>query len=313
MSIAKQQSRSLIIMRRVQLIAMFVLATSLCLTEAANHPIHCEKWQRNCQKYDQHCISEGSAEKRAWRSCCEPLKYESSGESSREINRTRNLPSQIYSIKLGTYSTTQAWCDMTTDGGGWMVILRRADGIESFDRFYDEYEEGFGDLENDFFYGLKVIHDLTSTGNYEMRIDLFNQSNYTESSAHAVYNSFRIGPKECNNSKAYKLYLDGFTSETLLNNLFAFNEQPFIAKKRNQEFNERSRCLKYGQSRGGWWYAQDGDSCLGSEGTGAVLTGSNHRVSWFDPNTVRGKRFYEKVELKIRQKNCLPSEPLSAL
>ena len=301
MSIAKQQSRSLMIMHRVQLIAMFILATLLCWTEGTHHPLHCAKWQSNCQKYDQHCTSVGSTEKRVWKSCCEPLTYESSGESSLEINRTRTLLSNIYSIKLGTYSTTQAWCDMTTDGGGWMIILRRADGIESFDKLYDEYEEGFGNLEHDFFYGLKVIRDLTSTETYEMRIDLFDQSNDTESSAHAVYKNFCIG---CNNSEGYKLYLDGFTSETLLDNLMVFNEQPFIARKRNQDYKQLSSCLTYGQSRGGWWYLQDGESCNGSEGTGAVLTGSNHKVSWYDPDTVRGKRFYEKVELKIRQKSC---------
>ena len=312
MSIAKQRSRSLVIMHRMQLMAMFILATLLCLTEATHHPVHCAKWQRYCHKYDKYCTSEGSAEKRVWKSCCEPLVYESSGDSSLEVNRTRNLPSNIYSIKLGTYSTTQAWCDMTTDGGGWMVILRRADGIESFDRFYDEYEEGFGNLEHDFFYGLKAIHDLTSTDQYEMRIDLF-KPNDTESSAHAVYRNFRIGPKESNNSEGYKLYLDGFTSETLLNNLLVFNEQPFIAKKRNQDYNKLSPCLTSGRSRGGWWYLQDGDSCNGIEGTGAVLTGPGNTMSWFDPNTVRGKIFFEKVELKIRQKSCLRSEHLSVL
>lgn len=314
MSMAKQQSKSSIFICRIQLIAMFITATSLCLIEATHHPIHCAKWQTNCHKYDRYCTSEGSTENRVWNSCCEPRKYESSGDSSIEINRTRNLPSDIYSIKLSTYGTTMAWCDMTTDGGGWMVILRRADGIESFDRFYDEYEEGFGNLDRDFFFGLKVIHDLTSRDTtYEMRIDLYDQSNDTESSAHVVYKTFSIGPKECDNRSncgGYRLHLDGFQPPEEQNNLAIFNKRPFIAKKRQQEYPEHHPCLQFGESRGGWWYLEEEEKCRGDIGKGAVFTGSNHRVSWFDPDTVRGKRFYEKVELKIRQNNCLVSDTL---
>ena len=51
----------------------------------------------------------------------------------------------------------QARCDMETDGGGWMVILRRkrdASPQVNFNCKWKEYENGFGDLNTEFWYGL---------------------------------------------------------------------------------------------------------------------------------------------------------------
>lgn len=48
-------------------------------------------------------------------------------------------------------STQLARCDMITDGGGWIVIQRRvAGGSVNFYRNWTEYENGFGDLDNEF-------------------------------------------------------------------------------------------------------------------------------------------------------------------
>ena len=44
-----------------------------------------------------------------------------------------------------------ARCDMVTDGGGWLVIQRRLPkGKVNFVRKWDDYENGFGDLEGEF-------------------------------------------------------------------------------------------------------------------------------------------------------------------
>ena len=53
-------------------------------------------------------------------------------------------------------TTLTARCDMTTDGGGWMVIQRRLpNGTVNFTRCWNDYENGFGDLDGEFWYGLK--------------------------------------------------------------------------------------------------------------------------------------------------------------
>ena len=61
-------------------------------------------------------------------------------------------------------TTVQGYCDTLTDGGGWLVIQRRKDGSEDFDRFWWEYEMVFGRLTGEFWFGLNALHCLTSQG-----------------------------------------------------------------------------------------------------------------------------------------------------
>ena len=43
-----------------------------------------------------------------------------------------------------------ARCDMTSDGGKWMVIQRRINGSVDFYLNWTDYVNGFGDLEGEF-------------------------------------------------------------------------------------------------------------------------------------------------------------------
>ena len=53
---------------------------------------------------------------------------------------------------------------MNSDNGGWMVVLRRdisvSPGVD-FDRTWKDYENRFGELETEFWYGLKEMHCQT--------------------------------------------------------------------------------------------------------------------------------------------------------
>ena len=70
-------------------------------------------------------------------------------------------------------ATNQAYCDMETDGGGWLVIQRRIEnGTVDFYRNWNDYVQGFGDLEGEFWYGLENC--LTTRDNVELRIELGN-------------------------------------------------------------------------------------------------------------------------------------------
>ncbi|GFO22108.1 endonuclease-reverse transcriptase [Plakobranchus ocellatus] len=79
-------------------------------------------------------------------------------------------------------------CDTITDGGGWIVIQRRITGNVDFYRNWVSYKKGFGSLNDDFWLGNDNIHAITSSGSYELRIDL----KYKGSSAFAHYSSFSI-------------------------------------------------------------------------------------------------------------------------
>ena len=63
-----------------------------------------------------------------------------------------------------TTARQTVYCDMETDGGGWIVIQRRnaSMGWVNFVRGWTDYKNGFGDLDGEFWIGLKQIHELTN-------------------------------------------------------------------------------------------------------------------------------------------------------
>jgi len=82
--------------------------------------------------------------------------------------------SGVYTIGkfCGVKSSTRVYCDTTSGGGGWTVIERRQDGSVDFtNRDWVEYEDGFGNLDGEFWLGLRSINCLTDFTNWELRID----------------------------------------------------------------------------------------------------------------------------------------------
>ena len=117
-------------------------------------------------------------------SCC---------EIKSDFKFSLQIASGIYNITNfcgSCKSVAQGYCDAKSDGGGWLVVQRRKDGSVSFDRGWVEYEEGFGDLNGEFWYGLQPLHCLTSQGQWELRIDL-THTNGTKTYLH--YKQFAIG------------------------------------------------------------------------------------------------------------------------
>lgn len=84
--------------------------------------------------------------------------------------------SGIYDLLRNDGSTYKAYCDQETDGGGWTMLQRRVDTKLSFRRTWVEYENGFGNLSNSFWLGLKMIHELTTREPVSFRVDLKNVS-----------------------------------------------------------------------------------------------------------------------------------------
>ncbi|CAC5378264.1 Fibrinogen-like protein 1,Fibrinogen-like protein A,Fibroleukin,Ryncolin-4 [Mytilus coruscus] len=112
--------------------------------------------------------------------------------------------SGVYIIYPDSVEGTLTYCDMTTDVGGWTVIHRRIDGTTNFDRNWNEYKEGFGDVEKEYWLGNKYLNILTSSGKYELRVDLVDTNN---KKTYAVYKTFVVGDE---NSK-FKLTIGDYT------------------------------------------------------------------------------------------------------
>ncbi len=102
--------------------------------------------------------------------------------------------SDVYTIQPDDDLPFQVYCDMDTDGGGWTVFQRRKDGSVDFYRGWLDYVRGFGNLNGEFWLGLRKIHRLTAlssaaAGN-ELRVDL---DDFERNSAYAKYDSFAVG------------------------------------------------------------------------------------------------------------------------
>jgi len=154
--------------------------------------------------------------------------------------------SGVYKINMGTFGTANVNCDMTTDDGGWIVVQRnRKNSQLSFNKNWREYEDGFGDLNNDFWAGLKLMNTLTQTGQWEMRVD-YQKNDKTMSNLH--YNQFSVGSA----SEEYPLTVGRFTGEGT--NLFSnhpLNGMKFSMLDNN---NDRWSSNCAASFKAGWWY-----------------------------------------------------------
>ena len=67
--------------------------------------------------------------------------------------------SGIYKILVEKYSNEPFYvaCDAETENGDWLIIQRRQDGSVDFYRDWVIYENDFGDIDGEFFYGFKKV------------------------------------------------------------------------------------------------------------------------------------------------------------
>ena len=166
---------------------------------------------------------------------------------------TTSLKSRVYNITNfcgDCAAVAEGYCDAVTDGGGWLVVQRRQDGSVDFDRIWTDYEEGFGSLTGEFWYGLRPLHCLTNQGQWKLRID-FTFTNGTKS--YVSYNNFAVGPA----NSQYQLSISEFTGITSEDPFSAqrLNGMKFTTKDRdNDQYGGNCAVSGNGKKDGGWWY-----------------------------------------------------------
>ena len=179
---------------------------------------------------------------------------------------------------------------MKTNGGGWTVFQRRVDGNTSFERGWDEYVRGFGDLKGSFWLGLDTIHHLTKNRNVTLRIDL---SNIKSMDGYAQYSEFTVKSKTTN----YEINFSGYEGDVgdgmSMSKGMAFS----TSDRDNDKFAEGSCAVAY---RGAWWYNQCSLVRLNSLFPGEGAT-DNHVMKWNSWN--EGNGTIEFSEIKLREEN----------
>ena len=125
-----------------------------------------------------------------------------------EVYQSGNKISGVYKIDPDGLGEFEVFCDQKTAGGGWTVFQRRQDGSVDFLRRWQDYKNGFGNLNGEFWLGLDKIHRLTVSGSYKLRVDLENIHGNT---AFAEYSSFAVSSERAK----YRLGLGSYSGKLL--------------------------------------------------------------------------------------------------
>ncbi|XP_038060757.1 ficolin-3-like [Patiria miniata] len=183
--------------------------------------------------------------------------------------------SGIYTIyPEGFGNCLRVYCDMETDGGGWIVFQRRQDGSVDFYRNWTEYQAGFGDLSGEFWLGNDNLVTLTSDnsqGTWELRVDL---EDWEGNRAWAKYSDFQISPGE------YNLNIGQYDASSTAgsDSLFYHRGRPFTTKDRDNDARSGSNCAQ--SLHGAWWF----NNCLHSDLNGRYYPDEhapyNEGVNW---------------------------------
>ena len=121
------------------------------------------------------------------------------------------------------------------------------DSLMNFNRNWTEYEEGFGDLNKEFWYGLAAISCLTQRGQWEMRVD-YQKNDKTWSYLH--YNQFSVGSA----SEEYPLTVGRFTG--VGTDWFNGKSRPHNGMKFStpDNDNDKSSGNCAASHKSGWWH-----------------------------------------------------------
>ncbi|XP_069800340.1 tenascin-X isoform X1 [Dendropsophus ebraccatus] len=175
------------------------------------------------------------------------------------------------------------FCDMESDGGGWMVFQRRVDGRTDFYRDWNDYRKGFGNMTAEFWLGNTALHQISSSGSYELRVDLRAGAE----SAFAVYDDFRVESEDNN----FRLRLGQYRGNAG-DSMSYHNNMIFSTRDRDAQKRILPCAMSY---RGAWWYR----NCHYANLNGLYNNNKDHQgVNW---KTWKGFEFsIPFTEMKMR-------------
>ncbi|OXA49480.1 Tenascin-R, partial [Folsomia candida] len=167
----------------------------------------------------------------------------------------------------------------------------------NFERNFTDYSYGFGLplYGQDFWIGLKTIHELTEAGYTQLRVDL---EDWEGNKAYATYETFKVGGPQ----DKYKLTVKGYNG-TAGDSLSRNAGKKFTTFDSDNDEHKVINCAS--QRRGGWWYWNCSESQLNSMyHTSRREEQPYTGIIWYH---WKGHEYsLKKVEMKIRK----PPQPI---
>lgn len=168
----------------------------------------------------------------------------------------------VYDILVARRYRLAVFCNMVIDGGGWIVFQRRFNGNVHFNRGWEEYKHGFGEVTGEHWLGNEHVHNLTK---YEHHA-LYVQGCSFENEEHAYkYGRFSLDSE----ANFYQL---SYSEESPGYDRFLFgtnhNGKYFSTHDNDHDDDSDSNCASGFQS--GWWYYE----CFHSNLNGIYSTGT---------------------------------------
>lgn len=152
---------------------------------------------------------------------------------------------------------------MTHCNGNWTTIQRRVDGSVDFNRSWEEYAEGFGHPNGEFWIGNEKLYHLTMRNCMRVRIEIQDiYDNYW----YAEYGTFQIASRD----DGYRIdiaHFEGNASDALDYQ----NHMEFSAIDVDRDISN-THCA--GNYEGGWWFSH----CQHANLNGRYNLG----LTWFD-------------------------------
>uniref|UniRef100_A0A8C7YLS4 Si:ch211-157b11.8 n=1 Tax=Oryzias sinensis TaxID=183150 RepID=A0A8C7YLS4_9TELE len=212
----------------------------------------------------------------------------------------------IYTIQPDLHSPAlEAKCDMEAAGGGWTVIQNRQDGSVDFNRTWQEYRDGFGNMQAEHWLGNAALHALTSTGQHQLCIEL---EDWHQQKRQATYNNFKVASEAQRFRLTAREYSGDAGNALSYSKHYNHDGRFFSTSDQDHDRYTSGNCAQYYGA--GWWF----DACLAANLNGRYYRGRYSGVTngiywgtWYILTDGRtGERYsFKRVEMKTRPKNVI--------
>lgn len=173
-----------------------------------------------------------------------------------EIHKKKpELPDGIYGIYLfdnEPTKVTHVLCEMSK--GGWTVIFNKGNQNTTFDKLWNEFRDGFGEIDGDYWLGLNHMSLLTQRTKMELRVEMTNS---VEDRDVYEYEYFLVGSE----ADKFRLRISQLDLSSPTTDQFkGHNSMYFTTKDKDNDNDFTLNCATY--FGGGWWFNNCYTICL---------------------------------------------------